>query len=142
VKKLYLNSEQEQAIRQIYTENREYRMRFTTTAPSQTSAEQILHTNGLSQDGQPKNKLENCWLTAWSSTWGSKKGMKKRSLFQWYDLLFSPGVRRLNTEALQTAHPVTTLQRDKPEISAGPRTRLSGRGRPITSSLGASHTQT
>lgn len=61
-------------------------MRFNTTTPSQSSAEQILYTNGLSQSpGHPKNTLENCWLTAWSSTWGSKKGTKKRSLFQWYD---------------------------------------------------------
>jgi len=84
VKKLYLNSEQADAILSIYSENREYRMRFNAKAPSQASAEWFLHTNGLSQAGQSKNKLENCWLTAWSSTWGSKKGHKKRSLFQWY----------------------------------------------------------
>ncbi|KAF9653420.1 hypothetical protein BDM02DRAFT_3125825 [Thelephora ganbajun] len=89
VKKLYLNTEQENAIRALYTENREYRMRFNTTDTSQDSAEQVLHTNGLSQVGQPQNKLENRWLTAWSSTWSSKKGFKKRSLFQWYVFLFS-----------------------------------------------------
>lgn len=83
VKKLYLNSEQEEAIRQVYADHLEYRMRFNMSETSQGSAEKILHTNGLSQAGQPECKLENCWLTAWSSTWGSKKGVKKRSLFQW-----------------------------------------------------------
>ena len=83
VKKLYLNSEQEEAIRKVYTENREYRMRFNTKAPSQADAKRVLHLNGLPQADQPQKKLENCWLTAWSSTWGSKKGVKKRSLFQW-----------------------------------------------------------
>lgn len=82
-KKLNLNSEQEEAIRKLYSENREYRTRFVMDAPSQTAADRILHANGLSQTAQPQNKLENCWLTAWSSTWGSKKGVKKRSLFQW-----------------------------------------------------------
>jgi len=82
VKKLYLNAEQEEAIRLLYRESREYRMRFNTTATSQTSAERVLYTNGLSQPGQPESKPENCWLTAWSSTWGSRKGVKKRSLFQ------------------------------------------------------------
>ena len=68
----------------LYSENREFRMRFTTKAPSQASAEEVLYTNGLSRPGhEPRSKLENCWLTAWSSTWGSKKGVKKRSLYQW-----------------------------------------------------------
>lgn len=92
MKKLYLNSEQEAAIRSLYAGNREYRMRFNTNASSQASAERVLHSNGLTQTGQDENKLENCWLTAWSSTWGSKKGMKKRSLFQWY--VFLSPVRR------------------------------------------------
>ena len=83
VKKLYLDSEQEKAIELIYTEKREYRMRFSTTAPSQATAEVVLRKNGLPHADRPQGKLEHCWLTAWSSTWGSKKGVKKRSLFQW-----------------------------------------------------------
>lgn len=85
MKKLYLEPDQELAIKQLYTDNREYRMRFNTTTESQTDAEQVLRGNGLLQAAQPQNKLENHWLTTWSSTWGSKKGVKKRGLFQWYD---------------------------------------------------------
>jgi len=58
-------------------------MRFSTTAPSQATAGQVLRGNGLPHADQPQSKLEHCWLTAWSSTWGSKKGVKKRSLLQW-----------------------------------------------------------
>jgi len=83
VKKLYLDSEQDEAIRSIYAEKQEYRMRFSATAPSQATAVQTLRENGLPHADQPQSKLEHCWLTAWSSTWGSKKGVKKRSLFQW-----------------------------------------------------------
>jgi hypothetical protein len=83
VKKLYLNPEQEGAIRSLYAENREYRTRFDDTDKDQTEAERMLYSSGLAQAGKPQNRLENCWLTAWSSTWGSRKGTKKRSLFQW-----------------------------------------------------------
>jgi len=89
VKKLYLNSEQEGAIRSLYSDNREFRMRFNTKAPSQASADVVLYTNGLSLDGKPQSGVENCWLTAWSSSWGSKKGLKKRSLLQWYVFPYS-----------------------------------------------------
>jgi len=82
VKKLYLNPEQEGAIRSLYAENREYRTRFDDTDKDQTEAERMLYSSGLAQAGKPQNRLENCWLTAWSSTWGSRKGTKKRSLFQ------------------------------------------------------------
>ncbi|KAF9782993.1 hypothetical protein BJ322DRAFT_188440 [Thelephora terrestris] len=82
VKKLYLDSEQKEAIQSLYIDGREYRARFNATTSSQASAEQVLRTNGLSQANQTQNKLQSCWLTAWSSTWGSKKGSKKRSLFQ------------------------------------------------------------
>lgn len=92
MKKLYLNSEQHEAIRSVYSENREYRTRFNDTDSSQANAEQMLYSSGLAQVGQPQNRLENCWLTAWSSTWGSRKGTKKRSLFQWYVFPYlSPG---------------------------------------------------
>lgn len=83
VKKLYLNSEQEEAIKSLYLDKKEYRMRFSSTAPSQATAGQVLRRNGLPHADKAHNKLEHCWLTAWSSTWGSKKGVKKRSLFQW-----------------------------------------------------------
>jgi len=143
VKKLYLNSEQEDAIRRLYRGNREYRMRFNTTDTSQAAAEDFLHKNGLSQTGQPQNKFETCWLTAWSSSWGSKKGQKKRSLFQWCVSSGSRSyVHRMNKEALRTVHPVITRQRDRPETSADHRTRSNGQGRPATSSQGALHTQT
>lgn len=97
MKKLYLSPEQDEAIRSLYSGNKEYRMRFSTSVSSQTEAEEVLHTNGLSQAGQPQNKLENCWLTAWSSTWGSKKGFKKRSLFQWYVFPYS-SIGRFNEQ--------------------------------------------
>ena len=142
MKKLYLDSEQKEAIQSLYTENREYRARFNATAASQASAEQILRTNGLSQTDQPQNKLQSCWLTAWSSTWGSKKGSKKRSLFQWYDFLFSYQVHQLSMEALRTVLQDITRQLGKPETSAGHRTRLSGRGRLTTNSRGALLTRT
>ena len=89
VRKLYLSSEQDEAIRKIYSRKGEFRMQYGESDASQADAEKTLCTNGLSQTGQPHNRLENCWLTAWSSTWGSKKGVKKRSLFQWYVFLFS-----------------------------------------------------
>jgi hypothetical protein len=124
VKKLYVSPEQEAAIRQLYTDNQEYRVRFSATAESQGSAEKVLYDNGLSHaaeptpnDDKPKTKLESGWLTAWSSTWGSRKGFKKRSLFQWYVFLSShtgPSIERENTVNSSSGYNTAARQaRDK-----------------------------
>ena len=57
VKKLYLSAEQEKAIRKVYAQNREYRMRFISTASSQADAENVLYKNGLPYERQLQEPL-------------------------------------------------------------------------------------
>lgn len=83
LKKLYLSSEQQNAIRSLYTRNQEFKAEFDSSA-SQLSAQQLLRTHGLPEVPNLKGPLSGseCWMTASSNTWGSNTGRKKRIIFQ------------------------------------------------------------
>ncbi|KAF9654269.1 hypothetical protein BDM02DRAFT_69277 [Thelephora ganbajun] len=97
--KLYLNDNQLKAVSRLYDQGQEYRKKFNSSHPSQSSAKAVLDVNGIpqledrqSRDRQPQNiKFQdirpqdthnNCWLTASSNSWGTAAARKKRAVFQ------------------------------------------------------------